>query len=268
MEMNNEDEDAGKSFLNTNYTVLAVTITGSSLIFAVVSCWLHEVCYNRCGIEICTGSIAAERRREIRRYQLRAIQLQRQMERDLLDSSAAKQEERRQVYGEFLQKFSKVRCRFRGVRMFGMFHIKHLTSRIVHTIRPPQVLREEDIEVEDVADESKETVEPTRKLRLSFSNACNEHDVEATCIICFRDYEAGDRLVWSTSTETCRHVYHMECMLKWLSTGQKKCPMCRGWFVPEGHLDRPLEDIERGNNQSNGDQRGAAASTDAGQAMD
>ena len=86
-----------------------------SFVLLVVSFWLREVCYDRFGIEFCVGSISTARRREIRRFQLRALQLQRQMERDLQDSSVSKQQERKEVYGAFLQKFGKVKDSFRIV---------------------------------------------------------------------------------------------------------------------------------------------------------
>jgi len=106
---NNTDEYDSQSFISENYSVLAVSMVVLTSILAFISCWLREACYDRCGVEVCSGSISTARRREIRRNQIRAIQLQRQMERDLQESSLAKQEERKRIYGEFLQKFSRVR---------------------------------------------------------------------------------------------------------------------------------------------------------------
>ena len=113
-----QEEDHGgsvPSFLLSHYTVLAVTSIVVIAVLVVLSFWLREFCYDRFGIEFCSGSISTARRREIRRFQLRALQLQRQMERDLLESSAEKQEERRERYGVLLQKFSKVRSARRFV---------------------------------------------------------------------------------------------------------------------------------------------------------
>ena len=154
-----DGDDQQQSFLSENYTLLAVTTIILSAVLAIVSCWLREVCYDACGIEFCSGSMPTARRREIRRNQIRAMQLQRQMERDLQESSAAKQKERMKFYGEFLQKFSKVcytdaRCDDTGVSV-----LYPLTAKFL-----PKVLTEADIAVEEV-DESKATVEPTRNLR-------------------------------------------------------------------------------------------------------
>lgn len=106
--MNSRDERE-ESFFSAHYSVLAVSAVLGSVMLGVVSFWLREVCYDRFGIEFCSGTIATARRREIRRFQLRAMQLQRQMERDLLDSSVTQQKERKRKYGAFLQKFCKVR---------------------------------------------------------------------------------------------------------------------------------------------------------------
>ena len=103
-----EDHEGEPSFWVTHYTVLAVATVLATLLLVVVSFWLREVCFDRFGIEVCSGSVSTARRREIRRFQLRALQLQREMERDLQDSSASKQQERKEIYGAFLQKFGKV----------------------------------------------------------------------------------------------------------------------------------------------------------------
>jgi len=234
------DGDDQQSFLNENYKVLAVTMVMLSSVLAVVSCWLREVCYDKCGIEFCSGSVSTARRREIRRNHIRAMHLQRQMERDLQESSLAKQEERKQICGEFLQKLSKV-------------------------------LTEADIAVEEV-EETNATVEPTRNLKFCPHDPCKEHVLEAVCIICFRDYEVGEQVVWSSS-ETCRHVYHMECMLKWLSTGKKKCPICRSWFVPGTCFDGKEREQNPGatTNLGNSDQPHQGSdpvSTEPGQGLD
>lgn len=97
-----------EQFLISHYTVLIVTSLLGSAFLAVVSFWLREVCFDRYGIEFCSGSVSTARRREIRRHQLMAIQLQRQIDRDLHASSVAEQEEWKRVYGSFLRPFGKV----------------------------------------------------------------------------------------------------------------------------------------------------------------
>lgn len=68
----------------------------------------------------------------------------------------------------------------------------------------------------------------------------DDHDqtyrrMEANCVICLNDYEVGDAIVRSAAgceEEMCKHVFHYDCMLAWLSQGKKRCPYCRHWFVP------------------------------------
>uniref|UniRef100_A0A7S3LFV5 RING-type domain-containing protein n=1 Tax=Amphora coffeiformis TaxID=265554 RepID=A0A7S3LFV5_9STRA len=264
------DGDDQQSFLNENYKVLAVTMVMLSSILAVVSCWLREVCYDKCGIEFCSGSVSTARRREIRRNHIRAMHLQRQMERDLQESSLAKQEERKQICGEFLQKLSKVRRMITGFSTLNGLLSNKMNMPIM-TKFLPQVLTEADIAVEEV-EETNATVEPTRNLKFCPHDPCKEHVLEAVCIICFRDYEVGEQVVWSSS-ETCRHVYHMECMLKWLSTGKKKCPICRSWFVPGTCFDGKEREQNPGatTNLGNSDQPHQGSdpvSTEPGQGLD
>lgn len=105
--------------------------------------------------------------------------------------------------------------------------------------------------------------------------------VEATCIICFKDYEVGDDIVFATQsgdcagegggaseattssspissmTTSCPHVFHKDCMLRWIATGKQRCPICRRYFVPAipfdemRHLvDTAPRDDEEGQPQS------------------
>lgn len=78
--------------------------------------------------------------------------------------------------------------------------------------------------------------------QLSIRLPVNGHDadtttcrtVDAQCVICLGDYQAGDKVVWSALE--CQHAFHDECILPWLSNGKKRCPMCRHWFVPGSPL--------------------------------
>lgn len=88
--------------------------------------------------------------------------------------------------------------------------------------------------------EDSNTEETQRVLRFCPNDPSTAHAMEATCIICFKDYEEGENVVWS-SGEGCCHVFHRECMLKWISTGKKRCPICRNLFVP----DTPMEDLKQ-----------------------
>ena len=94
-----------------------------------------------------------------------------------------------------------------------------------------QVLTEADISEEVDEANAQETI---RNLRFC-PNGCDKKEpaVEATCIICFKEYEPGEQVVWASQEAfCCCHVFHLECMLRWISTGKDKCPICRNGFVP------------------------------------
>ena len=71
--------------------------------------------------------------------------------------------------------------------------------------------------------------------------------VDAHCAICIGEYEAGDRVVWSGLDE-CKHAFHDECILPWLSKGKKRCPVCRHWFVPGTKIDDQKAALEAESN--------------------
>lgn len=77
--------------------------------------------------------------------------------------------------------------------------------------------------------------EDYRMIKIWDSDAGAWHVGEATCSICRTEYEVGTKVVRSTvrkSKEYCSHVYHLQCILLWLSIGKKRCPICRLRFVP------------------------------------
>jgi hypothetical protein len=50
------------------------------------------------------------------------------------------------------------------------------------------------------------------------------------CLICLEDYNPEEDL----RLLTCRHVFHKECVDRWLETGRNNCPACRSQVrIPE-----------------------------------
>jgi hypothetical protein len=43
------------------------------------------------------------------------------------------------------------------------------------------------------------------------------------CLICLEDYDPEEDL----RLLTCRHVFHRDCVDRWLETGRNNCPACR-----------------------------------------
>ncbi|OZJ06909.1 hypothetical protein BZG36_00086 [Bifiguratus adelaidae] len=55
------------------------------------------------------------------------------------------------------------------------------------------------------------------------------------CQVCLTEYEDGEdvRLL------NCKHVFHKECIDKWLTEGSNRCPICRG--MPVNRDEKPAE---------------------------
>lgn len=56
---------------------------------------------------------------------------------------------------------------------------------------------------------------------VSYTNKAGQEDNNDQCVICRLDYEDGDTL----SILPCKHMYHNECINKWLQIN-KVCPVC------------------------------------------
>jgi hypothetical protein len=50
---------------------------------------------------------------------------------------------------------------------------------------------------------------------------------EITCPICLEPLKLGEEVAWSKLRHCCLHVYHFECITKWLYEGNMYCPVCR-----------------------------------------
>ncbi|KAL8469027.1 hypothetical protein ACS0TY_032013 [Phlomoides rotata] len=51
---------------------------------------------------------------------------------------------------------------------------------------------------------------------------------EETCAICLVEFEKEDLV---NKLRRCEHVFHMECMEKWLDRCQFTCPLCRSMVL-------------------------------------
>ena len=65
------------------------------------------------------------------------------------------------------------------------------------------------------------------------------------CCICQEDYCDGDEIAWPTN-ENCQHVYHLNCIMKWLMLDHDECPVCRANYIPE-ILEAEVLKMEEGN---------------------
>ncbi|KAK4398923.1 RING-H2 finger protein ATL18 [Sesamum angolense] len=71
---------------------------------------------------------------------------------------------------------------------------------------------------------------------LEFSNknrGAAVNNGEEMCSICLMEFEKVDLV---NKLPRCGHLFHMECMEKWLDRCQFTCPLCRSLVLPSGPL--------------------------------
>jgi hypothetical protein len=66
----------------------------------------------------------------------------------------------------------------------------------------------------------------------------------ACCPICIQDIEVGDTICHS-KRKTCRHLFHLDCMLEWVGTGSTLCPVCRREIFTKFMLEIAYRDQQR-----------------------
>ncbi|GAA0170626.1 hypothetical protein LIER_24849 [Lithospermum erythrorhizon] len=50
------------------------------------------------------------------------------------------------------------------------------------------------------------------------------------CAVCLYDFDGNDEI---RRLRNCVHIFHKNCLDRWLDHDQKTCPLCRTQFVPE-----------------------------------
>ncbi|KAI3691924.1 hypothetical protein L6452_31727 [Arctium lappa] len=53
------------------------------------------------------------------------------------------------------------------------------------------------------------------------------------CSVCLNDVGGGDPI---RELVNCRHVFHRECLDRWVDEGQVTCPLCRSMLLPPKKL--------------------------------
>lgn len=82
--------------------------------------------------------------------------------------------------------------------------------------------------------ESDSQSEPEKRRRLSFSSKVSiDTDVSGSancCHICLDDFKPGD-VIGSSKNSNCPHMFHEECIIKWLIIPHNECPVCKSHFL-------------------------------------
>jgi hypothetical protein len=80
--------------------------------------------------------------------------------------------------------------------------------------------------------------------------AASEQEEEDVCVICLQAPTTGQEIQHLGS---CRHIFHSECINKWLSRGHRDCPLCKQLVPvkPGTHLKRSPDSVwsEDGTNE-------------------
>ncbi|EXB40454.1 RING-H2 finger protein ATL18 [Morus notabilis] len=67
--------------------------------------------------------------------------------------------------------------------------------------------------------------------------------MEESCSICLAEFEEQDVV---SQLSKCGHVFHMNCIEKWLDCNQFTCPLCRSSFLDNVNAnshEKPLDEI-------------------------
>lgn len=72
------------------------------------------------------------------------------------------------------------------------------------------------------------------------NTTATEDDVAETCAICMEDYEEDQDVIIG---HNCVHMYHKECLLKWMSSKHDSCPYCRTYVFDVPTFRKTAEEI-------------------------
>lgn len=61
------------------------------------------------------------------------------------------------------------------------------------------------------------------------ADGSEEHNA-VTCAVCLNEFESSDEIRQLTN---CSHIFHKNCLDKWLEHDQKTCPLCRSCLMSE-----------------------------------
>ncbi|KAE8672750.1 Clathrin adaptor complex small chain family protein [Hibiscus syriacus] len=62
---------------------------------------------------------------------------------------------------------------------------------------------------------------------LKLSGGGDGDDDGAVCAVCLAEFDDGDVV---SRIEKCRHVFHMDCIEKWMERDHFTCPLCRSFL--------------------------------------
>lgn len=111
-------------------------------------------------------------------------------------------------------------------------------AELLGQVKPPVASRE------DIEKSGLEIIKASSLLEYEKAGKVASNTVER-CLICLDDYDPEDNL----RLLSCRHVFHKQCVDKWLEQGRNNCPACRSKGVRTGDESpmSPNPDVPSGN---------------------
>lgn len=153
-------------------------------------------------------------------------------ERDQVDSDLSRIEANLQLFSEREKSLRKATL-LRSLRKQTVV----LTSQDI-----PQDLQDDDDDDKSETDSnevtpeeaSNDSIQPAASSCSMEGELVSPLQLSTSCSICLCRYKTGDAVTRS-SDEACRHVFHRDCIVSWLSTRPSplRCPCCRQVFCHE-----------------------------------
>lgn len=265
-----ESGSTGWHFADQRFGAFVFVVAGSAMFILFFAIFLREFYWRKYGVDLCPSYRGGNRRRETEQEssdRLMAEELQRRLNEEEREAERlSKRKERRTWYEIYIRDFTMT------VTTGDLFYAHETNGTVHHDNVMTESSEEEDIvpvrkfTASSISDEEAEEIdeierglnadlicapvacEPTEEdahlfLRLPVKDDAGIcRTVDASCSICFSDYEGGDKIVWSGLQ--CRHAFHDACILPWLSKGKKRCPICRHWFVPGARIEDQKKELE------------------------
>ncbi|KAL2892139.1 E3 ubiquitin-protein ligase RHA1B [Bienertia sinuspersici] len=74
----------------------------------------------------------------------------------------------------------------------------------------------------------------TREL-LPLVQISQEQQEKDTCAVCLYDFSSGEEIRWLAN---CNHIFHKDCLDRWMDLDHRTCPLCRTPFLLDHLLDQ------------------------------
>ncbi|XP_021748505.1 E3 ubiquitin-protein ligase RHA1B-like [Chenopodium quinoa] len=73
----------------------------------------------------------------------------------------------------------------------------------------------------------------TREL-LPLVRVSKEQQEKESCAVCLYEFSSGEEIRWLSN---CKHIFHKDCLDRWMDLDHRTCPLCRTPFLLHDLLD-------------------------------